>query len=109
MRCKVAGYKSGTVQRSTQAATAMCVLPAKSTVENRTGVHGKGADDADGYRHRALKHRRGRYLATDGAGFCLEVPSRKFSGRFVIVSKAGQRRCCSSVARTSVSKQLGVR
>jgi hypothetical protein len=103
-------YKSGTVQRSTQAATAMWRFPAKSTVENRTGVHGKRADDTEGYRHRALKHKRGRYLVTDGTGFCLEVlPSRKFSGRFLIVSKAGQRRCCSSVARTSVSKQLGVR
>lgn len=78
-------YKSGTVQRSTQAATAMWRFPAKSTVENRTGVHGKRADDTEGYRHRALKHKRGRYLVTDGTGFCLEVlPSRKFSGRFVI-------------------------
>ena len=60
---------------------------------------GERADDTDGYRHRALKHKRGRYLVTDGTGFCLEVlPSRKFSGRFAIVSKAGQRRCCSSVA-----------
>ena len=67
----------------------MWVLPAKSTVENRTGVHGKRADDTDGYRHRALKHKGGRYLVTDGTGFCLEVlPSRRFSGRFAIVSKA---------------------
>src|SRR5260370_25279789 len=101
MRCKVAGSKSGTVERSKKAATAMWVVPAKSTVENRTGVGGRRADDIDGYRHRALKHKRGRYLVTDGTGFCLKVlPSRKFSGRFAMVSKAGQRRCCSSVART---------
>jgi hypothetical protein len=33
---------------------------------------GKRADDTDGYRHRALKHKRGRYPVTDGTGFWFE-------------------------------------